>query len=160
MKTRIKLLVEGGKATAGPPLGPALGPLAVNVGEVVTKINERTAALGGLKVPVVVTVDRKTKEFEIEVGSPPVAVLIKKESGLEKGAKLPGKEKIGNLTLPQAIQIARAKACTTLAKDIKEAVKEVLGTCVSMGITVDGKDPREVQRELAEGKHAEEMKCQ
>ena len=160
MKTRIKLLVEGGKATVGPPLGPALGPLAVNVGEVVAEINERTAALGGLKVPVVVTVDRKTKEFEIEVGSPPVAVLIKKELGLEKGAKLPGQEKVGNLTLQQAIQIARTKASTTLAKDIKEAVKEVLGTCVSMGVTVDGKDPREVQRELAEGKHGEEMKCQ
>ncbi|TDA35399.1 MAG: 50S ribosomal protein L11, partial [Hadesarchaea archaeon] len=77
MKARIKLLVEGGKANPGPPLGPALGPLGVNVGQVVQKINQATAKFSGMKIPVIITVDRKTKEFQIEVRSPPVSVLIK-----------------------------------------------------------------------------------
>lgn len=154
------MLVEGGRATAGPPIGPALGPLGLNAGEVVARINELTASLDGIEAPVIVTADRKTKEFEIEVGSPPVSALIKRELGLEKGAKLPGKETVGNLTLSQAIQIARSKAVSTLAKDIEGTVGEVLGTCASMGITVDGRDPRELQREMAEGKRLEGPGCQ
>jgi large subunit ribosomal protein L11 len=154
MKARIKLLVEGGKANPGPPLGPALGPLGVNVGQVVQKINQETARFSGMKVPVILTVDRKTKEFQIEVGSPPVSVLVKKELGLEKGAKTPGKETVGNLSLPQVVQIAREKG----GKDLKRKVKEVLGTCKSMGVTVEGKDPREIQREIEEGKRGEELK--
>jgi large subunit ribosomal protein L11 len=154
MKARIKLLVEGGKANPGPPLGPALGPLGVNVGQVVQKINQETARFSGMKVPVILTVDRKTKEFQIEVGSPPVSVLVKKELGLEKGAKTPGKETVGNLSLSQVIQIAREKG----GKDLRGKVKEVLGTCKSMGVTVEGKDPREIQREIEEGKHEEELK--
>jgi large subunit ribosomal protein L11 len=154
MKARIKLLVEGGKANPGPPLGPALGPLGVNVAQVVQKINQETAKFSGMKVPVILTVDRKTKEFQIEVGSPPVSVLVKKELGLEKGAKTPGKETVGNLSLSQVIQIAKQKG----GKDLRAKVKEVLGTCKSMGVTVEGKDPVEVQREIEEGRHEEELK--
>jgi large subunit ribosomal protein L11 len=154
MKARIKLLVEGGKANPGPPLGPALGPLGVNVAQVVQKINQETAKFSGMKVPVILTVDRKTKEFQIEVGSPPVSVLVKKELGLEKGAKTPGKETVGNLSLSQVIQIAKQKG----GKDLKAKVKEVLGTCKSMGVTVEGKDPVEVQREIEEGRYEEELK--
>lgn len=153
MKARIKLLVEGGKANPGPPLGPALGPLGVNVGQVVQKINQATAKFSGMKVPVILTVDRKTKEFQIEVGSPPVSVLIKKELGIEKGAKTAGKEVVGNLTFPQVVKIAKEKG-----GDLRKKVKEVLGTCKSMGVTVEGKDPREVQREIDEGKYEEELK--
>jgi len=154
MKARIKLLVEGGKANPGPPLGPALGPLGVNVAQVVQKINQETAKFSGMKVPVILTVDRKTKEFQIEVGSPPVSVLVKKELGLEKGAKTPGKETVGNLSLSQVIQIAKQKG----GRDLRAKVKEVLGTCKSMGVTVEGKDPVEVQREIEEGRHEEELK--
>ncbi len=154
MKTRIKLLVEGGKATPGPPLGPALGPLGVNVGLVVQRINQETAKFSGMKVPVILTVDRKTKEFQIEVGSPPVSVLVKRELGLEKGAKTPGKETVGNLSLSQVIKIAKEKGG---GGSLKNRVKEVLGTCKSMGVTVEGKDPREVQREIDEGKYEEEL---
>jgi large subunit ribosomal protein L11 len=154
MKARIKLLVEGGKANPGPPLGPALGPLGVNVAQVVQKINQETAKFSGMKVPVILTVDRKTKEFQIEVGSPPVSVLVKKELGLEKGAKTPGKETVGNLSLSQVIQIAKQKG----GKDLRAKVKEVLGTCKSMGVTVEGKDPVEVQREIEEGRYEEELK--
>ena len=157
MKSRIKLLVEGGKASPGPPLGPALGPLGVNIGQVVAMINEKTAQFEGMKVPVTVVVD-KDKKFEIEVGSPPVSALIKKELGAEKGAKTPGKEVVGNLSFSQVLKIARMKLGGSLAGNLKKAVKEVLGTCVSVGVTVDGKDPREVQREVDEGKRDGEMK--
>lgn len=158
MKSRVKVLVEGGKANPGPPLGPSLGPLGVNIGQVVSKINEQTATFEGMKVPVSVIVDKRTKQFEIEVGSPPTAALVKKKLGLDKGAKTSGTEVVGNLTLAQALEIAKLKAGSTLAKDLKAALKEVLGTCLSMGVTVDGKSAREVQREINGGKHEEVLK--
>lgn len=158
MKSRVKVLVEGGKASPGPPLGPALGPLGVNVGQVVAKINEKTGSFSGMKVPVIVVVDKKTRQFDVEVGSPPVSALIKKELGVEKGAKTSGTEVVGNLSLAQAINIAKLKSGSTLAKDLKASLKEVLGTCVSLGVTVDGKDAREVQREITEEKHDEELR--
>ena len=92
MKSTVKALVDGGKATPGPPLGPALGPLGVNVGQIVAKINEKTTAFEGMKVPVRIIVDKKTKQFDVEVGIPPVSALIRKQLGLEKGAKTAGKE--------------------------------------------------------------------
>ncbi len=158
MKSTVKVLVEGGKATPGPPIGPALGPLGLNVAQVVAKINEKTAAFGGVKVPVKIIADKKTKQFEIEVGSPPAAAMIRKQLGIEKGAKTAGKEVVGNLTFAQAVELAKLKTGTSLAKSTKTAVKEILGTCVSTGVTVDGKDPREVQREIDEGKHDEELR--
>jgi len=158
MKATIKALVDGGKATPGPPIGPALGPLGVNVGQIVAKINEKTAAFEGMKVPVKIIIDKKTKQFDIEVGSPPVSALIRKELGLEKGAKTAGKEVVGNLTFGQAIELAKLKLGAMMAKDLKASVKEVLGTCVSMGVTVDGREAREVQREIDEGKHDEELR--
>ena len=158
MKATVKALVDGGKATPGPPIGPALGPLGVNVGQIVAKINEKTTAFAGMKVPVKIIIDKKTKQFDIEVGSPPVSALIRKELGLEKGAKTAGKEVVGNLTFAQAVELAKLKLGAMMAKGLKAAVKEVLGTCVSMGVTVDGKDAREVQREMDEGKHDEELR--
>jgi large subunit ribosomal protein L11 len=151
-KQSVKVLVEAGKATPGPPLGPALGVLGVNVAQVVAKINEKTAHLEGMKVPVTVIVDTKTKQFEIEVGLPPVSVIIKKELGLEKGSKTAGKEIVGDLPFEKVVKIAKERLGSTLARDLTKAVKEVLGTCVSMGVTVEGKDPREIQREIEEGK--------
>jgi len=158
MKTTVEALVEGGKANPGPPIGPALGPLGVNVGQIVAKINEKTAAFEGMKVPVKIIIDKKTKQFDIEVGSPPVSALIRKELGLDKGAKTAGTEVVGNLTIAQALELAKMKSSAMMAKGLKTAVKEVLGTCVSMGVTVDGRDPREVQREIDEGKHDEELR--
>lgn len=158
MKPRVRVLVEGGKATPGPPLGPALGPLGVNIGQVVSKINEQTAAFEGMRVPVIVIVDKKTKRFEIEIGSPSVAVLVKKKLGLEKGAKTPGAEVVGNLTLAQAVEVARLKHGGTLARGLKAGVKEVLGTCLSMGISVEGRDAREVIEEVEKGTWDEFLK--
>jgi len=154
-KKTIEALVPGGQATAGPPLGPTLGPLGVNVMAIVNKINELTKDFGGMKVPVKIIVDVDTKEFEVEVGTPTTSALIAKELGIEKGSGDPGKQKVGNLTIQQVIKIAKMKRQELLAKNLKKAAKEVLGSCVSMGVTVEGKDPREVQREIDEGKYDE-----
>ena len=158
MESRVKVMVEGGKATPGPPLGPALGPLGINVAQVIAKINEATSSFAGMKVPVIVIVKKKTKEFRVEIGSPPTSALIKKELGAERGAKTAGTEVVGNLSLAQVVNIAKLKSGTTLAKNVKSATKETLGTCVSLGVTVDGKDAREVQQDIEKGEHDEELK--
>ncbi|RLI41335.1 50S ribosomal protein L11 [Candidatus Bathyarchaeota archaeon] len=152
-KKVIKALVSGGQTTAGPPLGPALGPLGVNVLAIVNKINELTKSYAGMKVPVEITVDVETKEFEVSVGTPTTSALIVSELGVEKGSKAPSTEKIGNLSLSQIVKIAKLKRSELLARNLKYAVKEVLGSCVSMGVTVEEKDPREVQKEIDEGKY-------
>ena len=152
-KKVVEALVSGGQATAGPPLGPALGPLGVNVPAIVAKINELTADFSGVKVPVKISVDIETKEFEVEVGIPPTVALIVKELGVEKGSGNPKAEKIGDLTMEQVKKIARVKLGQSYAKTLKSAVLEVLGTCVSMGVTVEGKDPKEVQSEVKKGLH-------
>jgi len=149
----VKALVGGGQATAGPPLGPALGPLGVNVLAIVNKINEITKHYAGMKVPVEITVDTETKEFEVSVGTPTTSALIVSELRVEKGSKAPKTEKIGNMSMQQVIKITKVKHSGLLARDLKSAVKEILGSCVSMGVTVEEKDPREIQKEIDEGKH-------
>lgn len=154
-KKIVDLLVSGGQATAGPPLGPALGPLGVNVLEIVNKINELTKDYAGMKVPVKVTVDPETKEFDVSIGTPTTSALIVRELKIEKGSGTPNTEKVGNLTMEQVIRISKLKRPELLAKTLKAAAKEVLGSCVSMGVTVEGKDPREVQKEIDEDKYNE-----
>jgi len=154
-KKAVDLLVSGGQATAGPPLGPALGPLGVNVLEIVNKINDLTKDYAGMKVPVKVTVDPETKEFEVNIGTPTTSALIVRELKIEKGSGTPNTEKVGNLTMEQVVRISKLKRPELLAKTLKAAAKEVLGSCVSMGVTVEGKDPCEVQREIDEDKYDE-----
>ncbi|MEM1565729.1 MAG: 50S ribosomal protein L11 [Candidatus Bathyarchaeia archaeon] len=154
-KKIVELLVNGGQATAGPPLGPALGPLGVNVLAVVNKINELTKDYAGMKVPVKVIVDPETKQFEVNVGTPTTSALIVSELKIEKGSGNPKAQKVGNLSMQQLIKIAKIKRPELLSKTLKAAVKEVLGTCVSMGVTVEGKDPKEVIREIDAGKYDE-----
>ncbi len=151
MTETIEALVEGGKATAGPPLGPALGPLGVNIMEIINTINDKTKEFDGMKVPVKVIVDPKTKKFEIEVGTPPAASLILKELGLEKGSGAPSSHKVGDLKVDQAIKVAKMKYDNLLGKELKQKTKEVIGTCVSIGVTVEGKKPQEVQKMIDEG---------
>ena len=152
-KKTVETLVSGGQATAGPPLGPALGPLGVNVLAIVNKINEVTGQYSGMKVPVKITVNTETKEFEVNVGTPTTSALIISELGIKKGSGTPNTEKVGNLSLAQVIRIADIKSSKLLARDLKAAVKEVMGSCVSLGVTVEDKDPREVQQEVEEGTH-------
>lgn len=147
----VEILIDGGKATPGPPLGPALGPLGINMMQVVEQINQKTADFDGMKVPVKIIVDSSTKEFEVEVGTPPTTALIMDELKIEKGSQDPGLEKVADLKMEQALKIARMKFDALLSPNYKNAAKEIIGTCVSMGITVEGKDPREVQKEVDEG---------
>jgi large subunit ribosomal protein L11 len=154
-KKIVELLVSGGQATAGPPLGPALGPLGLNIMAVVNRINELTRDYAGMKVPVKVAVDVENKEFEVSVGTPTASALVVSELKIEKGSGTPNTAKVGNLSMDQVVRIAKIKRSELLAQTLKGATKEMLGTCVSMGVTVDGKDPREVQKEIDEGKHEE-----
>jgi large subunit ribosomal protein L11 len=132
MDQTIEVVVEGGKATAAPPLGPALGPLGVNIQDVVDKINEKTADLDGIKVPVKVIIDTANKDFRIEVGKPPVSSLILKELNIDKGSALPGQDRVGDLSIEQVKKIAKAK----FGSDDESSVNQIKGTCRSMGITV------------------------
>ncbi|MEM4312094.1 MAG: 50S ribosomal protein L11 [Nitrososphaerales archaeon] len=158
----VSLLVVGGEASAGPPLGPALGPLGVNVMAIVNKINELTKDFSGMRVPIEVMVDLETKAFEVKVGIPTLSALIVKEAkpsiigkdGKPKtgGSKNPGKEYVGELKMDQVIKIAKIKLPQSYAKDVKAAANEVLGSCVSMGIKVEGKEPKVIISEIKEGK--------
>ncbi|MFA5365093.1 MAG: 50S ribosomal protein L11 [Candidatus Bathyarchaeia archaeon] len=149
----VEALINGGQATAGPPLGPALGPLGVNVLAIVTKINEITKDFAGMKVPVKISVNTDNKEFEVSVGTPTTSALIVSELGVSKGSGTPKTEKIGDLSMEQVVKIAKMKREDVLGRNLTAAVKEILGTGVSMGLTVESKDPRDVQKEIDEGKY-------
>ena len=142
MAETVEVLVPGGRATAGPPLGPALGPLGINVKAVVDDINKQTAEFNGMTVPVTVSVDDK-KKVTLTIGIPPTTALIMKEAGVEKGSGSPKAEKVGNLPLDAVIRIAKMKMGNMLSYNLKEAVKEVMGTAVSVGVTIEGKTPKE-----------------
>ena len=150
-KKVVELIVSGGQANAGPPLGPALGPLGVNIVAIVNKINEITKEYAGMKVPVKIAVDTEEKTFEITVGTPTSSALLVAELKIEKGSGTPNTVKVGNLSMEQMVKIAKIKAPQLLATNTKDATKELLGTCVSLGVTVEGKDPREVQKDVDAG---------
>lgn len=152
MANMVEALVPGGKASAGPPLGPALGPLGVNVAQVVAKINEQTKDLNGMQVPVKVIVKSRT-EFEIEVGTPPTSALIIKEMGLEKGSG--DNTVVGNLTMEQVLKIANIKRKGLLSKTMKHAASEVIGTAGSLGATIEGMSSKEAQLAVSSGKFDE-----
>jgi large subunit ribosomal protein L11 len=153
MPETIEALVDAGKATAGAPLGPALGPKGVNIMQVINAINDKTKQFQGMKVPVKIIIDPKTKDFEVQVGTPPASSLILREVNAEKGSGSPSKTKIGNLTVDQAVKIAKMKFDSMLGKDLKKKTKEIIGTCTSIGVTVEGKTPKQVLKEIDEGKY-------
>lgn len=155
---KIDVLVDGGNATPGPPLGPALGPLGVNVVAVVKEINDKTKAYAGMKVPVTVAVDVATKAFTVSVGRPPTSALILREVGAEKGSGTPRQAKVGNLEVEALVRIARMKEADLQGRTLKARAKEVAGTALSMGVTVDGKDPREFQKGVDAGRYDAALK--
>ena len=156
MVSVVEALVSGGSATPGPPLGPSLGPLGVNVKAIIDKINEQTKAFSGMQVPIKIIVDDK-KQFTIQVGTPPTSALIKKELGVETGSGTPNTKVIGNLTVKQAVKIARMKKSDTLSKTLKGAVKEVVGSCVPLGATFEGLNPKEAIAAINGGKFDSEL---
>jgi large subunit ribosomal protein L11 len=157
-KKVINVLVNGGEATAGPPLGPQLGPLGVNVLAIVNEINKKTADFKGMRVPVKIEIDQETKEFSVTVGTPTTSALIAKEGKIPKGSSKPNTDFVGNLSISQVISIAKAKMQDSYAKTLKAAVKEVIGSCVSMGVKIEGMDPREFTKEIEAGKYDEMLK--
>ena len=154
----VKLLVEGGDMQPGPALSQKLGPAGINIGQVIQKVNEATKNFKGMKVPVEVEIDLSTKNVDIKVFSPPVTELLKKELGIEKGSGLQKKTKVANASIEQIISVSKTKLPNLLSKNLKTAVKSVLGSCLSIGILVENKNPLEVIREIEKGKYEEEIR--
>lgn len=136
IKTVIKLQIPAGKANPAPPIGPALGQHGLNIQDFCTKFNETTKDKVGDIIPVEITVF-EDRSFDFIVKTPPVASLIKKIAGIEKGAGAPPKEKVGKLTKEQVRQIAEKKMPDLHVKDIKAAMRVVEGTARSMGVEVE-----------------------
>lgn len=157
-KKTVSALVTGGEANAGPPLGPSLGPLGVNVLSIVKMINDKTKDYAGMKVPVKVEVDPDTKAFDVIVGVPPTAALVAKEAGIQKGSGQAGTEFAADVGMDKIVKVAKLKMDGSYAYDVKGAVKEVLGSCVSMGVKIEGKSPREVLQEVEAGKWDDRLK--
>ena len=151
-KQTISSLVTGGEATAGPPLGPALGPMGVNILQIISAINEQTKEFKGMKIPVSVLVDADTKKWEIEVGIPSASALLLKEAGIQKGSGTSGTEWVGEVSADMIAKIAKVKLETSYASSLKSVAKQIVGTCVSLGIKVEGKTPKEFTAEINEGK--------
>ncbi len=156
-KKVISALVAGGEASAGPPLGPALGPLGVNVLAIVNEINKATSDFKGMRVPVKVEVDQETKQFSVSVGTPTTSALIAKEAGIAKGSAKPNLEFVADITFDKVLGIARSKVSGSYARTLRSVVKEVVGSCVSMGIKVEGTDPREFMKQIDGGKWNERL---
>ncbi|MCY4490923.1 MAG: 50S ribosomal protein L11 [Thaumarchaeota archaeon] len=154
---KVSSLVTGGAASAGPPLGPALGPLGVNIMEVINAINEKTKDFDGMKVPITVLVDSDTKKYEIEIGIPSAAALIMKEAGIQKGSGLSGTEWAGDVKIDAIIKVAGTKLESSYASSLKSVAKTIIGTCVSLGIKIEGKTPKEITAEINEGKWDEKF---
>jgi large subunit ribosomal protein L11 len=152
MAGTIEALVPGGEATPGPPLGPELGPTPVDVQAVVQEINDQTAAFDGTEVPVTVTYE-DDGSFEIDVGVPPTAALVKDEAGFDTGSGEPQKDFVADLSVEQVKQIAEQKLPDLLAYDLKGAAKEVVGTCTSLGVTIEGENPREFKERIDAGEY-------
>jgi len=154
----VSALVTGGQASAGPPLGPTLGPLGVNILQIVTAINEKTKDFEGMKVPVTVSVDKKTKTWTVEVGIPSAAALILKEAGIQKGSGTSGSTWVGDISPDAVVKVAKLKIDSSYALNIKSASKEIIGTCLALGIKIDGKNPKEATAELETGKWDDKFK--
>jgi len=156
----IKLLVEGGKMTPGPAVAQQLGPMGINIGKVISDVNSATSEFKGINVPVHLDVNPKTKLFTIKVLSPPTSELIKKEIGIEKASGDRRKTLVGNMAIEQVILVTKTKHPNMLAKEFLSALKSVIGTCMSLGVLIESKEPKEVLEEISQGAYSEEIKSQ
>ena len=154
----VEVLISGGKATAAPPLGPALGPMGINIGQVVVDINKKTQDFIGMQVPVKVAINTDTKAYTISIGTPPASQLIKKEAGIDKGSGEPHEKFAADMSMDQIIKVSRMKEDALLGKDVKMRVKEIIGTCRSMGITVEGMKGKEAIAAVESGKFDDKFK--
>ena len=137
-KQSISSLVTGGEASAGPPLGPALGPMGVNIMEIISAINEKTNDFKGMKVPVTVTVDSDTKKWDIEIGIPSASALILKEANIQKGTGTAGTEWVADIGIDTIVKVSNVKLESSYASELKSVAKQVIGTCQCLGIKIEG----------------------
>lgn len=158
-KQTVDAMVEGGKASAAPPLGPALGPLGINIGQVISEINKKTADFKGVQVPVKIVVD-ESKNVTITVGTPPASALIKQEAHIEKGSGSPESDLVADLKIEQVIKIAKMKQDNLSGRDMFAMVKEIAGTCNSMGIMIEGKRAVHTIHDINSGQFDAEIKAQ
>jgi large subunit ribosomal protein L11 len=156
-KETVEVLVDGGKASAGPAMGSTLGPLKVDIAKVLAKINEDTKDFKGMKVPVKVIVDVDTKDFTLTIGTPPASQLIKSELGLKKGSGAHKKYSAGMAYIEQIIKVAKMKQSNLIINNLKSGVKTVVGSCRSLGILIEGKTPQEVIKEIDAGVYDKEI---
>ena len=135
LKAVVKLQLEAGKATPGPPVGSSLGPHGINIGAFTKEFNEKTASQAGMIIPVVITI-YEDRSFQFVMKTPPAAVLIKKAIGIETASGKPNKQKVGKITKEQIRKIAETKMPDLNAASIESAMSMVAGTARSMGIEV------------------------
>ena len=153
----VKLIVDGGEMKPGPAVAQQIGPLGINLGKVISDVNQATSGFKGTKVPVEINVNSKTKSYTIKVFTPPMSELIKKELGLDKGSGSPHNFKIGNLAFERLIEISKMKSSDLLAKDLKKSVKQAVGTCVSLGVLIDNKPAKEIEKDIDAGIYDKEI---
>ena len=135
--TQIKVQIPGGQATPAPPVGTALGPHGVNIGQFVQQFNDRTKEYNGTPIPVIVTV-YKDRSFDFITKSPPASSLLKQAAGIAKGSGVPNKEKVGLVTRAQIDNVCQKKMAALNARDLEHARHLIEGTARSMGIEVEG----------------------
>ena len=153
----IKLMVEGGKMAPGPAVAQQLGPMGINMGKVISDVNEATQEFKGVNLPVHLTINPETKEVSIKVLSPPTSELIKKELGIEKASGARLKQRVGNFAIEQVISVAKAKHDSMLSNDFMATIKSVIGTCQALGVLIENKETKEIMKDIEEGKFAEEI---
>jgi len=157
-KVEFTALVVGGKASGGPPIGSTVSPTGINIKDVVDAINEKTQAFKGLNVPVRIILNTVDKSFEIIVETPSTSSLLLKEAGVEKGSGAAGTENVGDITLDQVLNVANMKKDKLLAKSLKSMIKSILGTCLSIGLLVEGQNPKEIQKNIDKGLYDDKFK--
>ena len=133
--TQVKIQVTGGQATPAPPVGTALGPHGVNIGQFVMQFNERTRDMTGTTIPVVITI-YSDRSFEFITKSPPAAVLLKQAAQIAKGSNSPKALKVGKVTKAQLLEIAQKKFADLNAPNLEHAARVIAGTARSMGLEV------------------------
>lgn len=136
IKTTIKLQIPAGKATPAPPVGTALGPHGVNIGDFVKKYNDATSKMQGEIVPVEITI-YEDRTFEFKLKTPPASDLLRKAASIEKGSGQPNKNKVGKVTKEDIKKIAERKMEDLNAESMEAAEKIIQGTAKSMGIEVE-----------------------
>ncbi|MCX8184805.1 MAG: 50S ribosomal protein L11 [Sulfolobales archaeon] len=146
----IRMQVKAGKATPSPPLGPALSQHGLSVDRVVEEINKATESYSGMDVTVVIRIDESGR-YSIDVQSPTTASLLLNFAGSQEPSGDPAHKKIGNVALEDVIKVALIRKRALSAKSLKAATKSVVSTARSIGLTINGKDPKEVLAEIDKG---------